>query len=111
MSLVKELGGYDEAKNEMNRLNDSEYAVDHCYAHEIGQALLHYRRENNIFEAGDYVIDEQYTGLLKVTRVMKKRLDVDYLNPQVMNHVCSSSILIRHVKHATKEEIEAGYKL
>lgn len=72
---------------------------------------LDYRRAHGIYEVGDLVVDEQHTGLLRVTRVMKKRLDVDYLNPQVMNLICRSSILIRHIRHTTDAEIEAGHRL
>ena len=106
MSLIEQLGGYEKAKRALWQEQEKGYPGD-----DIASALLEYRRTNNIFEVDDYVIDEQYTGLLRVTRVMKKRLDVDYLNPQVMNHVCSSSILIKHVKHATNAEIKAGYRI
>lgn len=78
---------------------------------ELNQEILKYRREHGIFEVGDLAVDPEHTGLLKVTRVMKKRVDVDYLNPQVMNLICHHSILIRHIRHATDEEIAAGHRL
>jgi len=108
--MIKTMAAYDAAKAalevEKNMVVQSTYAIANLI-----NDMLQYRRKNSVFEVGDYVIDEQYTGLLKVTRVMKKRLDVVYLNPQVMNHICGSSILIRHVRHATDAEIKAGYKL
>lgn len=64
----------------------------------------------NEFKIGDFVIDPQHTGLLKVTKVMKKRLDVDYLNPQTLEVICHHSILIRHIRMPTPKEIEQGFR-
>ena len=59
----------------------------------------------------DLVVSEDFTGLLRVVRVMKKRIEVLYLNPQSMGVICGSSMLIRKVRLATKQEAELGYKL
>ena len=116
MNLIEQLGGYERAKA---FLNAASYTMDELImmqrsglrTQHVEKALLEYRRQHNIFEVGDYAIDEQHTGLLRVTRVMKKRLDADYLNPQTLGFICHHSILIRHIRHATEEEIKAGKRL
>lgn len=109
MNLIEMLGGYEAAKLEFEKIK-----IKPLYPNEVEtneRLLLEYRRAHNIFEVGDYAVDEQHTGLLRVTRVMKKRLDVDYLNPQTLDFICHHSILIRHIRHATDEEIKAGHRL
>lgn len=105
MNPIEQLGGYEAAKKKYGER-------PHAFVWgDIGKALLSYRRVHGIFDVGDYAIDEQHTGLLRVTRVLKKRLDADYLNPQTLGFICHHSILIRHIRHATDEEIKAGRRL
>lgn len=128
MNLIEQLGGYEKSKDIASKcpswadtyLEPTKEYVSifikvqdgmHLSIDEIKSELLEHRRQHNIFEAGDYVIDEQHTGLLRVTRVMKKRLEVDYLNPQTLSLICHHSILIRHIRHATDLEIAAGHRL
>lgn len=106
MNIIEKLGGYERAKSIANCKSGIVHPTQ-----QLLDALLEYRREHNIFEVGDLIIDKDHTGLLRVTRVMKKRFEVDYLNPNAMNVICHSSILMRHVAHANDAEIKAGRRL
>lgn len=113
MNLIKKLGGYEKAKNEMNYLNDSEYAVDHCYAHEIGQALLDYRRANNLFEVRDRVIRLDVDNVFIYT-VQKVTLDlITVVRKKKSNAVKTWGMWLgnNELRHATDEEIAAGHRL
>lgn len=92
MSLIVKLGGYEKAKEYLENLNKiplHEQAEDTITW--LPDALLEYRRENNIFEAGDKVI-----------------------YPWIGNAICvydSENIINIDCIHATDEEIKAGHRL
>ena len=59
MNLVERLGGYEKAKDHRDYLIDfgNEFNRPNKYeVNKINNALLEYRRQHNIFEAGDKVI-------------------------------------------------------
>ena len=102
MNLIKQLGGYEKAKKELNSPSNTNVFFQ-C---EIEQALLEYRRQHNIFEVGDKVLyadaeiyqDEVYT-ILEFLDGGEAVLDD--------GDCCDPVILI----HATPEEIKAGKRL
>lgn len=67
--------------------------------------------ENRTFKAGDYATGLGHTGLLKVTRVMNKRAEIEWLNPETKGFICNDSCLISKLTPATEEEIAVGYKI
>lgn len=101
--LIANLGGYDEAKSKL-RDNGS------LHAERLKHALLQYRRQNNIFEVGDAVVE---------IKCDDETLDeigiVDGFNYHGAMCVKFSKSLIMggsvFFKHATKQEIEAGKRL
>lgn len=89
MSLIEQLGGYENAKERLKRenvLSDEDF--------NYGQRqLLEYRRQNNIYEEGDLVvIPSRGNGLFSVSRLLC-RSDRD------------------EMRHATDAEIKAGKRL
>ena len=65
MNLIDQLGGYEKSKREL-KLKEESSILQCCSsitADMIRDALLEYRRANNIFEMDDYIIHD---GELKV---------------------------------------------
>lgn len=104
--LIENLGGYENAKAKF-RDNGS------LHAERLKAALLEYRRQHNIYEVGDLVVEiTEYpeTSILKVI-YMSDRLMVcenDSLNASygILNKKPSF-----YVRHATDAEIAAGRRL
>lgn len=90
--LIKELGGYDAAKAHYD-----EFSKKIAYP-QLRDALLEYRREHNIFEVGDLIV-LLYTNY---------RSDVFALTKSFKEIYDEKGIVYRH---ATTEEIKAGYRL
>lgn len=67
--------------------------------------------ENQNFKAGDFATGLGHTGLIKITRVMNKRAEIEWLNPTTKGFIVRSSCLISKLTPATEEEIAAGYPL
>ena len=59
MDLIKNYGSYENAKAELEKVKSTKYR-NYMY---LEEALLEYRRANNIFEIDDYIIHD---GELKV---------------------------------------------
>lgn len=106
MSLIEQLGGYEEARNSLQWLieNEGDYIQEES---NLYHACLQYRRENNIFEVGDWVIpikqpESEFMHAIQIERIgvyggfydTKWRL-----------------LSISKFRHATPEEIKAGHKL
>ena len=121
MNLIEEFGGYECAKAEFN---DPMYEDDELYTikatgtrffkHNLADALLEYRRANNIYERGDYVVINNF----KFDWLY--RVDYHCTENRIMLHrhdrwrgdtAFQAWPNIDMVRHATNEEIEAGKRL
>lgn len=118
MDLIKNYGSYENAKAELEKIKSTKYR-NYMY---LEDALLEYRRANNIFEVGDLVTHPKYEW--KILKVHDPIEDQDLLfaktNDHVKHHwghglifednyvVCVSYFGCRH---ATLEEIQAGHRL
>lgn len=124
MSLIDELGGYDCAKAEYE---DPKYEDDELYTikatgtrffkHNLGEELLEYRRQNNIFEVGDLATHLTTRAILRVVSAEDSNkhyrfIKVEALNPKNDGSVsdCFNSLWFQ-LKHATDEEIKVGRRL
>ena len=121
MNLIEEFGGYECAKAEFN---DPMYEDDELYTikvtgtrffkHNLADALLEYRRANNIFEVNDKVIDTTgfFDWLCKVDYLSTDGRVVMYKYDQRKGDTAFTTWpFIETVRHATDEEIEAGKRL
>ncbi|WP_411684280.1 hypothetical protein [Acinetobacter indicus] len=107
MNLIEQLGGYEKAKKQVNRLESKGNLVT---AEGMKLELLEYRRQHNIFEVGDKVVFEAHfcdehkgSGYGEITYcTMDKRvfkIDNYYL------------VFVDEIRHATDAEIKAGKRL
>lgn len=120
MSLIEKLGGYDSAK----RYAESRKGADDESVYlALCNELLEHRRENNIFEVGDWVyplerILDEHEGvgrfilvekgeLIMVREVKQKGLYVSHEH----RHDNSFYVYFNEIRHATPEEIKAGHRL
>lgn len=109
MSLIERLGGYEKAKSQLNDFNES-----FGYWQDLNQELLEYRREHNIFEAGEKVVVKndcliEFADLtlnLKVLTVLMAT-DEGFIRAVESAGLFKSSL----IRHATDEEIKAGRRL
>ena len=102
--LIKELGGYDAAKAHYD-----EFSKKIAYP-QLRDALLEYRRANNIFEVGDDAVfreDSRIGGASDAIDLMSVQ-GIDAFGVRMTNGLCPWVIQIRH---ATPEEIQAGRRL
>lgn len=65
----------------------------------------------NELKVGDLTTGLGHTGLIRVTRLMKKRAEIEWLNPETMGFICNDSCLISKLTLATDEEIKRGYHI
>jgi len=116
MELIKQLGGYEKAKREL-QLKEQNSVLQCCIAvtaEMIRDALLEHRREHNIFEVGDKVVFindvyADYGNVVSIDFIGKFDLMVsDHTKGFQLNEFCAWSKIIRH---ATDEEIAAGHRL
>lgn len=120
MNLIEQLGGYEKAKTKRDDLN---HTLENCEflgggdareglyerLESVEQALLKYRRQHNIFEAGDVAVSvdgEPY--LHKVELGTSKAHCI-----KIFSHDMAHSYWVHDVnyRHATDEEIKAGKRL
>ena len=109
MSLIEKLGGYEKAKEMYTAQLRAGLAP---YGYE--KALLEYRRQHNIFEVGDKVIeitDHPDNDVLTVKSISDNLLvcESDYLNASYV--LSNKHKPCFYVRHATPEEIKAGHRL
>ena len=103
MDLIKNYGSYENAKAELEKVKSTKYR-NYMY---LEEALLEYRRANNIFEMDDYIIHD---GELKVFAMWSNAIDgcayigYAYAEDGEMAHK-------DEFRHATDEEITAGHRL
>lgn len=94
MNIIEQLG-YEAAKN---------YAIDAnaCGAFDdekrIKSALLEYRRQHNIFEAGDWIVIDSYKPEYQFYQITEDDMGSHWIN-------------LVEFRHATPEEIAAGKRL
>ena len=125
MNLIEQLGGYEKAikmSKEWESSIDGDIPLDTMmYSYDFGifswgdlqSALLEYRRQHNIFEVGDKVVEiseSPETSILKVIHMSEYLMvcENDSLNASygVLNKKPSF-----YVRHATQEEIKVGHRL
>lgn len=101
MNLIEQLGGYEEAKKQ-----GEEWGFDD----HLSNALLEYRRANNIFEMGDKVVykgEAGLSGLFQIETLTKTGKPRTVKTERFGNLPCRYC----EVQHATPEEIAAGKRL
>lgn len=124
MSLIDELGGYDCAKAEYE---DPMYEDDELYTikatgtrffkHNLGEELLEYRRQNNIFEVGDLATHLTTRAILRVVSAEDSNTHYRFIKVEALNPKNDGSVSDRfnslwfQLKHATDEEIKVGRRL
>ena len=107
MSLIEQLGGYEKSKREL-KLKEEGSMFQCCTditAKMIRDALLQYRRENNIFEVWDFIIYGDYE-LFKIIGIQGRF----NLAVQGVNGIPTISVLKKYCRHATDKEIAQGYR-
>ena len=105
MNLIEQLGGYEKAKQKY-----SERPFDLAWA-DIGQALLEYRRQHNIFEVGDKVV---FTDILNSCVVTFESTETDPMQIVWLTYPDGTAGYVFHlskIRHASDEEIKAGHRL
>lgn len=116
MSKIDKLGGYKNAKEAYEFLNSCRWhRTPEPDIDALGAELLTYRRANNIFEVGDGVVllKNQHMwhnmgGIYTVTSTdiydgITIGVAIEYKNTSHGNE-------IGNIRHATNEEIAAGYR-
>ena len=102
MNLIERLGGYEAAKKKY-----SERPFAFVWG-DIGEALLSYRRQHNIFEVGDKVV---FTDILNSCVVTFESTETDPMQIVWLTYPDGTAGYVFHlnkIKHATDEEIKAG---
>lgn len=100
MNLIEQLGGYDRAKYFKENV-----AMIGRKRDLLTNELLQYRRENNIFEVGDFIIYGDYE-LFKIIGIQGRF----NLAVQGVNGIPTISVLKKHCRHANPQEIVQGYR-
>ena len=109
MNLIEQLGGYAQAKAlQIRRAMDG---LLHEYDFQLVDALLEYRRQHNIFEIDDYVVNEHPDTIEAVFQV--ENLTPKLKKPKTLR--CGRwgnyPVGCNSVRHATDAEIKAGRRL
>ena len=108
MNLIEQLGGYEKTKAEFEALKKYPelYKGEHAKNNLL---LLQYRRVNNIYEVGDSIITNDDASNGKVYIIERNSNDVHFkLRSKEGIRYCGRW---RIERHATQQEIEAGYGL
>ena len=103
--LIEELGGYERAKSIANCKSGIVHPTQ-----QLLDALLEYRRANNIFEVGDKVVykgEAGLNGLFEIERLTKTGKPKTVKTERFGNFPCRYC----EVQHATDSEIQAGRRL
>lgn len=95
MSLIEELGGYDNAEKFKNGECSDGFDVS-----QLRDELLNYRREHNIFEVGDKVVLKGCPLILSIRKFSGDSDDVYLLG--------WGWTTLKNVIHATDEEVKIG---
>ena len=113
MSIIEQLGGYENSKCYLESCRDMD-SIGGFTPLQIQEALLEYRRQHNIFEVGDKVMeitDYPDNDVLTVKSISDNLLvcESDYLNASYV--LSNKHKPCFYVRHATPEEIAAGRRL
>lgn len=102
---INELGGYEVAKE-----RSTPWLANHGenWRNVKEATLLEYRRQHNIFEVGDLVIDTNYkdSDVQEIKSVNGNRIEVFHKNKSYY-----FATFIFSFRHATDEEIKEGKRL
>lgn len=106
MNLIKR-HGYEKARS----LSMSQVGLKKDMS-DLQRQLLQHRRENNIFEVGDKVVLNRYSGDFArdhddIYKIVSFENDLE--TQVLLSHSVRSST--QHIIHATDAEIEAGHRL
>ena len=130
MNLIEQLCGYEKANSKLLKMDRILKEVYYSHsdaqkADELRQALLEYRRENNIFEVGDKVV-------LNDSNKSKQIFEVYFLRANRGNQHVSAKTSIKiigledmiemlffnygfnmspEIRHITHKELEAGHRI
>ena len=118
MNLIEQLGGYAKASRELE-LKEQNSVFQCCIAVDaemIREALLQYRRENNIFEVGDWVgiKDGLTTWIDKIVSIETKSVfnsQWNKENVEILIFEDGTKLDSGWAIHTTDEEIKAGRRL
>lgn len=102
MSLIEQLGGYEEAKRILRMAmikSDYDGGI-------LAKTLLEYRRQHNIFERNDYVVnkDTKYSDELNIVSASNDK--ALWFFGKIYGGFVKSQF-----RHATDAEIKAGKRL
>ena len=105
MNLIEQLGGYERAKHEFEMIKE----MKPIYPGEIetnDRLLLEYRRQHNIFERNDYVVnkDIKYSDELNIVSASNDK--ALWFFGKIYGGFVKSQF-----RHATDAEIKAGKRL
>lgn len=108
--VISDFGGYEKCKDILSQPN-----IDFIMnAQGLREHMLEYRRQHNIFEVGDKVVDTDgfFDWLCKVDYLSTDGRVVMYKYDQRRGDTAFSTWPpIRRVRHATDAEIKAGKRL
>jgi len=110
VSLIEQLGGYEKAKSMCDHINGPLGLITDGYSHYtkamVVDALLEYRRQHNIFERNDYVVnrDIKYSDELNI--VSSSNDKALWFFGKIYGGFVKSQF-----RHATDAEIKAGKRL
>lgn len=103
MNLIEQLGGYEQAKKSLWQEQEEGYP-----GYEIAAALLEYRRQHNIYEVGDLVVNDAFIN--SHVYVFKKLLP-DISMALITYDDDEGACGLYSLRHATDAEIKAGKRL
>ena len=105
--VISDFGGYEKCKDILSQPN-----IDFIMnAQGLREHMLEYRREHNIFEAGDKVV---FTDILNSCVVTFESTETDPMQIVWLTYPDGTAGYVFHlnkIKHATDEEIKAGKRL
>jgi hypothetical protein len=105
MNLIEQLGGYEKAKNELEKTKNQKYRNFGF----LEEALLQYRREHNIFEVGDKVVYDYLSNREAIHTIQGKVIDGLVWIENAKGAFIHERV--EYLKHASDEEIKVGYRL
>lgn len=118
MNLIEQLGGYENVSKHFNRIEyhaETKIFIGEWFGfysmRDLKDALLQYRRQHNIFEVGDKVI---FTDILNSCVVTFKSTETDPMQIVWLTYPDGTAGYVFHlskIRHATDDEIKAGYRL
>ncbi|WP_166168981.1 hypothetical protein [Acinetobacter sp. SA01] len=113
MNLIEQLGGYEKARKHYDDMREAINQVYYSHSSEyesqqLKKALLEYRRQHNIYEAGDLVVMTDIDDYDTIFKVIGKPMRLYHLQG---NDDLFYGRLDFQIRHATDAEIEACKRL